>query len=133
MVFETDLNDEHIWKNIATEEHITDLILADCRTAPELLHRIMRERRSLGIRNVIVMHVPVCGSLMSREQKERAAENYRVLREYKGVLFMDDLLEKYEGRLTDIKLIENDYPPGQMRPVPKKDRDTCFAMQRHRR
>ena len=41
--------------------------------------------------------------------------------------------EYTEGRLTDIKLIETDYPPGQMRPVPKKDRDTCFAMQRHRR
>ena len=98
MVYEMDLNDADAWKNIAREEHITDLILADCRTAPELLHRIMRERRSLGIRNVIVMHVPVCGSLMSREQKERAAENYRMLREYKGVLFMDDFLEKYEGR-----------------------------------
>ena len=98
LIYEMDLNDADAWKNIAREEHITDLILADCRTAPELLHRIMRERRSLGIRNVIVMHVPVCGSLMSREQKERAAENYRMLREYKGVLFMDDLLEKYEGR-----------------------------------
>lgn len=96
MVYEMDLNNEDVWKKIAREEHITDLILADCRTTPELLHRIMRERRSLGIRYVIVMHVPVCGSLMTREQEERAAENYRRLREFKGVLFMDDLLMKYE-------------------------------------
>ena len=38
--------------------------------------------------------------------------------------------EYTDGRLTDIKLVETDYPPGQMKPLAKKERNTCFAARR---
>jgi len=97
MVYEEDLGNEKDWASIVSDEHITDLILADCGTTPELLRRIMKERAKLGIRNVIVIKVPHKHKFLDGFIAEEARRNYKEIRKFRGVLFMDDLLEEYDG------------------------------------
>ena len=97
MLHISDLRDPERWKRMAAEEGITDLVLADNMIDRDLLDRIVRERSSLGIRRIIVLQIPLCEDYLSEEEKIRRRTALRGIRDYKGVLFMDDLLKRYEA------------------------------------
>ena len=97
MVHISDLRDPERWARLVKEEGITDLVLADSMIDPGLLDRIVRERPSLGIRRIIILQISHAGEYLSDEERMQLRMSRRKLREYKGVLFMDELLERYEA------------------------------------
>ena len=97
MVHMSDLRDPARWARMVKEEGITDLVLADSMVDPELLDRIVRERTSLGIRRIIMLQVPLAEEYLSGEEKLQLKTSRRTLRQYRGVLFMDELLRRYEA------------------------------------
>lgn len=84
-------------RDLAEREKITDIILPDTGLTRRQLSMIKREQHDLGIRNVIVMHVPRVGWTEPRWAEEESMERYLELKKMPGVLFMDDLLAKYEA------------------------------------
>ena len=95
MVHLSDLKDPARWARMVKEEGITDLVLADSLTDPDLLDRIVRERTSLGIRRIIILRIPLCEEYLTDEEKLQKNISRRRLKEFKGVLFMEELLERY--------------------------------------
>ena len=84
-------------RDLAEREKITDIILPDTGLTRRQLSMIKREQKELGIRNIIVMHVPRVGWTEPRWAEEESMERYLELKKMPGVLFMDDLLRKYEA------------------------------------
>ncbi|MCR5790301.1 MAG: acyl--CoA ligase [Lachnospiraceae bacterium] len=97
MVHMSDLMDPARWERMVREESITDLILADNVINPDLLERIVRERSSIGIKRIIILQIPLTEEYVPDEEKLQMWIKRRWLREYKGVLFMDKLLKRYEA------------------------------------
>ncbi|MCR4656836.1 MAG: hypothetical protein K5770_11490 [Lachnospiraceae bacterium] len=58
---------------------------------------ILKEQKELGIKNVIVMHVPRRGPTGGRRTEREALDRYEGLKQTRGVFFMDDLLRKFEA------------------------------------
>lgn len=97
MVHSADLRDAGRWRRMVEEEGITDLVLADSMADPELMDRLVRERVRLGIRNIVVLPVSSREKAPAEGAPGRHLEKSRLLREYRGVLFMDELLRRYAG------------------------------------
>ena len=86
-----------ILKDLVEIENITDLILPDTGLSVRRLREIKKEQMDLGIRNIIVIHVPVHWQADAPWAERENLDNYAELRKTPGVLFMDDLLSMYEG------------------------------------
>lgn len=84
-------------RDLAEREKITDIILPDAGLTRRQLSMIKKEQKALGIRNIIVMHIPHFGWTEPRWAEGESLERYRELKKTPGVLFMDDLLKKYEA------------------------------------
>ena len=84
-------------KDLAARENITELILPDTGLSRRHLKRIKREQEELGIRNIIVIHVPLTGSSNAPWEERESLRKYKELKEVPGVLFMDELLKEYEA------------------------------------
>jgi acyl-coenzyme A synthetase/AMP-(fatty) acid ligase len=97
MVHISDLMDPAGWERMVREEGITDLILADNMVDSDLLDRIVRERSSVGIKRIVMLRIPLAEKYLTDEEKLRMRIERRWMREYKGVLFMDELLKRYEA------------------------------------
>ena len=97
MVHMSDLMDPARWERMVREEGITDLILADNMVDPDLLDRIVRERSSVGIKRIIILQIPLVEAYLSDEEKLQMRFGRRRMSAYKGVLFMNDLLKRYEA------------------------------------
>ena len=97
MVHMSDLRDPARWERMVREEGITDLVLADILIDPDLFDRIVRERSRLGIRRIVVLQITVAGEYLTDEEILQFRINRRRMKEYKGVLFMNDLLKMYEA------------------------------------
>ncbi len=92
------LSDEDRFKKlreVVRKEHITDLILTDYEADPHLLRQILRAKKGMGIRNVIVLHVPVGGDFAFAWEVLFHRINYRRMRGVPGAVFMGDLLDRY--------------------------------------
>ena len=97
MIPHMDITDMENLGKMILQEGITDLILVDNFLTPPLLHRILRHKAEWGIRNMILEHIPLGGPCGRRDLETQNRMNYRLLRQIPGVLFMEDLLEKYEA------------------------------------
>ena len=97
MVHMSDLRDSDRWELMVKEEGITDLVLADSVLDPGLMDRIVRERTRLGLRHIIVLQISIAEEYLSDDERLRRRAIRRRLREYRGVLFMDELLKRYEA------------------------------------
>ncbi len=84
-------------KDLAEREKITDIILTDVGLTRRQLRMIRNEQKELGIRSIIVMHVPLLGPTGGRRAEREARDRYAELKRTRGVLFMDDLLREYEA------------------------------------
>ncbi len=79
------------------KEGITDLILCDQRTTPGALRRMIALKEKTGLKNVIVYRTQSTGPNMMREFSLLIEMNHWQLRKCREALFMDDLLNQYEG------------------------------------
>jgi acetyl esterase/lipase/acyl-coenzyme A synthetase/AMP-(fatty) acid ligase len=84
-------------KELSEREKITDIILTDVGLTRARLRKIRKEQNELGIRNIIVMHVPLLGPAGGRCMEREAKDRYEELKQTRGVLFMDDLLSEFEA------------------------------------
>ena len=82
-------------REVVRKEKLTDLILVDYLTDACLLRQLLREKGSMGLRNLIVLHIPVNGAFAFTADKCLSRINHRRMREAPGAVFMDELLEKY--------------------------------------
>ena len=83
-------------KDLAGKENITDLILPDYGLNRKQLRRIVKEKDALGIRNIIVMHIPLVGPTGGRRAERESRERYSELKKITGLLFMADLLKEHK-------------------------------------
>lgn len=97
MVHMSDLMDPARWERMVREEGITDLILADNMADPDLLDSIVRKRSSVGIKRIVMLQIPLAEEYLTDAEKLQMRLGRRRMREYKGVLFMNDLLKRYEA------------------------------------
>lgn len=95
MVHTADLRDQERFGRMIKEEGITDLVLADILLEPEFLESLLRERKALGIRRIVVLQIPKDEEGLSDEDRLRLRMQKRRLREFRGILFMDDLCRQY--------------------------------------
>ena len=77
------------------KERLTDIIITDYECDACFLRQLLREKKSMGIRNVIVLHVPVSGDFAFPWDKLDCMINYRRMKKVPGAVFLEDLLEKY--------------------------------------
>lgn len=132
MIHFIDVGDPDRWRELIPKEKITDLVLTDHALNPDLLKEILKIGRELGIRHVIILHVPFAGPLASPAEQKKSRINYEVLKKMQGILFMDDLLEEYEAMPIIYGEEENDEAAviihtsgtvsGIHKPIPLSDR-----------
>lgn len=84
-------------RGMSENENLTDVILPDNALDESYLKRVIKEKDELGIRNVIVMHVPKMGEFACLWDEDESLRKYKRLKKIDGVLFMDDLLAEYEA------------------------------------
>ena len=90
MLHELDIMDRKRWDQMIIKEGITDLVLTDRKLTRSRLQYIWESRDRLGIRNVIVLHDPL-----------NENSSFNRLKKIEGVLFMDELLDKYPDHDID--------------------------------
>ncbi len=87
---------ESLLKTIEVEK-ITDFIVSDIFAQPRFVSRLLAERERLGLRNIIILKSPYGGALGNDAVEAMSGVNYSMLKQRPGLLFMDDLLRKYEA------------------------------------
>ena len=85
------------WKTMIEKEKITDLIISDIMVTPSLWKEIQREKKNLGLKNVILLHTKLGGPAVGPAELVYNEFNYHALRRFPGTYFMNDLLEKYRN------------------------------------
>ena len=138
------LSDDNRLKNLkvlVAKEHLTDLILTDYEVDPHFLRRLLREKDGMGIRNVILLHVPVCGAFAFPCEEFKSRMNHKRLRDVSGAVFMKDLIKKYRDHeicfakehCDDAAVIvhTSGTTEGVPKPVPLSDRAVNEFLRRH--
>lgn len=124
-------NDIKRLRGMSENENLTDVILNDSDLDESYLKQVMKEKDELGIRNVIVMHVPKMGEFAYPCDEDESLRRYKRLKKIDGVLFMDDLLAEHEAypisyfdEMRDDAMITHTSgtTTGASKPVPMSDR-----------
>ena len=119
-------------RSIVEKENITDIILPDHKLERGFLKQIMDEKDDMGIRNVIILHIPIMGWFAEFFAERDSLKKYDRLKKLEGVLFMDELLRKYRKAEISYSEDECDYAAviehtsgtttGIRKPIPMSDR-----------
>ena len=118
-------------RGLKENENITDYILTDVDLDERYLRDVMKVKDELGIRNVIVIHVPKMGEFAWPWEERESLRRYFRLKKIEGVLFMDDLLKEHKGfpvccseEMRDDAIITHTSgtTTGVSKPVPMSDR-----------
>ena len=118
-------------RGMKKNENITDVILPDSDLSERYLRQVVKEKDSLGIRNVIVMHIPRMGEFAMPCEERDSLRRYHRLKKISGVLFMDDLLKEHKDvpvyvdeDMRDDAMITHTSgtTTGTNKPVPMSDR-----------
>lgn len=127
-----DGNNMDMLRAMVEKEHVTDIILPDYKLERRFLKQIMKEKDEMGIRNVIILHIPMLGWFAKFFAEIESLEKLRRLREIEGVLFMSELLREYgksdicyaEDECDHAAVIEHTSgsTTGIRKPVPVSDR-----------
>ncbi|MBR1507858.1 MAG: acyl--CoA ligase [Eubacterium sp.] len=83
------------WKTMVEKENITDLILSDIMISPETWPEIEKAGKTLGLRNIILLHSLLGGPCAGPAELIYNEYNYHRLRKIPGVVYMGDLLKQY--------------------------------------
>ncbi len=84
-------------KEVIEKEHLTDIILPDSDLDADFLRQILREKDSMGLRNVIIFHAQAGGEFDFALKAKLLNMNYRELKAVDEAVFMEDLLKKYSN------------------------------------
>ena len=92
-------------EKVLADEKITDLVISDSSLLPELpypmviraIRLIQQKKKDLGIRHIIVLHVPVTDSFAPCVLAWENRFFYEYLKEIPDIMLMDELLEKYQA------------------------------------
>lgn len=99
MISGDDFSDAKSWKKTILKENVTDVILTDIDAWPAVVRELVKEKESLGIRNIIILDVAVCVGDQFSWGDVRAHERKREkIRKTGGLLFMKDLLKEYRSQ-----------------------------------
>ncbi len=101
------ISDKYPLDNAIKKEKITDLFLNDLVATDKMLIHFLKKKKELGIRNIIVVRIPIDSDEMDPKVVELSNQNYKALRKVQGVLFMEDLLVEHEA--TPIKYGPNEF------------------------
>lgn len=96
VVYQIDTMLPERFREMIRTEHITDLILVDYCIIPSFLKNLMNDKEELGLRNIIVVHSEVTGPCTSKAMRESANWISNEIRKIPGVVFLRDMLLKYE-------------------------------------
>ena len=87
---------ESLLKSIEVEK-LTDFIISDIFAQPQFVQRLLRERERLGLRNIIILKSPYGGHMGNNNLEAMSVMNYSMLKNVPGLLFMDDLLRRFNA------------------------------------
>lgn len=76
-------------------EHLTDFIVTDDFAQPNLINDLLVQQKELGLRHVIVLHVPLTGVTVHRMLTAAQETKYAHLKSLYGPVCMDELLKAY--------------------------------------
>ena len=78
-------------------EKITDVIICSTMARPEILKMLLTNKEKMGLRNIIVLRDSDKGLPNGSIEKMAIRMAYQQIRNMPGILFMHELLEKYEA------------------------------------
>ena len=81
--------------NTIRSENLTDFIVTDDFAQSNLINDLLVQKKELGLRNVIVLHVPVTGVTVSPMLTAAQEAKYKYLKSLYGPVCMDELLAAY--------------------------------------
>ncbi len=90
------LTPEKLWNTIR-DEHLTDFIVTDDFAQPGLIADLFRRRKELGLRNVIILHVPVAGVTVHPALRAAQEAKYLQLKLMYRSACMEHLLAAHAG------------------------------------
>jgi acyl-coenzyme A synthetase/AMP-(fatty) acid ligase len=96
-IYPLDLFDEKQIHSMIKREKITDLMVSEVWAFPLLMKRLVRDRKKLGLRNIIVLESPMGGEFGVPWLEFIRKTNTELFRELDGGLLMEDLLTEYEA------------------------------------
>ena len=76
-------------------EKLTDFIITDDFAQQNLIYELLTKQKELGLRNIIVLHVPVAGVTVNHALTAMQESKYAYLKAFYGPVFMDTLLAAY--------------------------------------
>lgn len=82
-------------KESIIEEKLTDFILTDDLTQPDLVREILLNKEELGLRNVILLHMPIMGPTANPVLTAAQEAKYAVMKTFFGPICMETLLAVY--------------------------------------
>ncbi len=97
LIYHLDLYDEKQIYSMIEREKITDLIISELFAFPNLLKRLVKDKESLGINNIIILPSPMGGDYAIPAFDVVRKLNKELSREISGCILMEDLLEEYEA------------------------------------
>ena len=132
LIYHLDLYDEKRIRNMIRMEKITDLVISEVFAFPKTMERLLRDRESLGLRNIILLESPMGGEFPIPMLEAVRKTNTLMFRELSGGLLMEDLLRDYEAtpisygdqELSDSSIIlhTTGTVSGIHKPVPMSDK-----------
>jgi acyl-coenzyme A synthetase/AMP-(fatty) acid ligase len=132
LIYHLDLYDEKRIRNMIEMEKITDLVISEVFAFPKTMERLLRDRKNLGLRNIILLESPMGGEYPIPMLEAIRKTNTLMFREFSGGLLMEDLLREYEATpisYGDEKSTENSIilhttgtVSGIHKPVPMSDK-----------
>ena len=93
-----------ILSTIQTEK-LTDIILTDDFTQPALIGELLARKSELGLKNVLLLHIPFAGSTVNGMVTYGQEYKYQYMKRLLTPICMDSLLAMYSG--APIEYAEN--------------------------
>lgn len=90
-----------MWHEMIEKEKITDIVISDIMVTPEVWEELKHLKNEGRLRNIILMHSKMGGPSVGPAEMVFNEYNYHMLKGKYGIVFMDELLEKYKD--TEIK------------------------------
>ena len=94
-------------KQTIVEENLTDFIITDDFAMPEVIQNLISKKKELGLRNVILLHLPGLGSMMPGAMGTAMEAKYMMLKSMFWPICMDTLLSTYANTPVDYITEEN--------------------------
>lgn len=129
LIYHLDLYDENQIYSMIEREKITDLVISEVFAFPNVMKRLLRDRKKLGIDKIIVIPSPMGGKYAIPALEMIRKLNKAMYAEMDGSILMEDLLDEYEaypisfyGKTSPIILHTTGTVSGMHKPVPLTDK-----------